>query len=184
MKVLFFLYVLLWFCSSVSTKVQPDKPYLNEVKNQSINQSAVERLSPYSNNSESGDVASFTSDFQDVIGTLQVSYMRCLDTLTFDNCHQPKFFGIGGLSPPIFPMSGGSSSMNYAKCDMNVDVGGWMVILSRTNRPGRDPPYWETAGSTRMDSVNCWRETIGRVWYTCITSLVSLEKRSWEWNWC
>ena len=144
MKVLFFLNILLWFCSSVSAKAQPDKPYLNEVKKQSINESAVERLSPYSNDSGSGDVASFTSDFQDVIGTLQASYMRRLDTIMFDNCCQPKFLGMGGLSPPIFPMRGGSSSMSYAKCDMNAEGGGWMIILRRTNRPGRYQPYWTT----------------------------------------
>lgn len=135
------LNILLLFCSCGYAKLNVGVPYLKEARRQSANQSTIEKLSPFPNANDSGSgyssgfslLFSSNGDLQAVIKILRSIYLN-LDTLLFDSCCQPKFLGLDRLSPSIFPMQGGSSSMTYAYCDMNTEGGGWMVILRRITR--------------------------------------------------
>lgn len=134
------------YCSCAYAKVNIGTPYLNVAKKQSSSQPTIAKLSPYPSENNNGSASgsgdsSFlfpSSDLQDAIEKLRDLYLNSLDTLRFNSCCQPKFLGLGGISPSIFPMRGGSSSMNYAYCDMHTEGGGWMVILRREKKKTRD----------------------------------------------
>ena len=119
-------------CRLSVAKLHINKPALQNVAILSAKYPKIDKLIPSSGSGSGSEFSPLSvQSVGDVVEELQRMYSTNLENLRFDNCCQPKFLGLDTVSPSIFPVRGGSFSLNYVYCDMHTDGGGWMGIVRR-----------------------------------------------------